>query len=464
MIEIITPIFYKVLYMSVLGTILGILAMVITKIFNTKITAKWKCFILIIPLLLLVIPINRIEINTKSNIPISQTIDKFEESINNNYDFLNTNNKEEITENQSNVAIEKVTQSNNLNKLIPIVWFIGLCVYAISFIIKNMMLMFKVKRLKKVDYCRVNDILNSCTNKLKVKKKIKLCLLDENTSPCIYGLIHPKILLPKDFLLKEDDIVKNVFLHEVSHYKRKDMITNFILITMMAIHWFNPFTYIFFRRIRQEIECATDEVVLRDMSKNEKKQYGFTLVSLLQTCENKKEIVKTLCVVDSNKNMEQRIKMIKRTGTNIYLKRIVGIVSLIVIIICSLPFIIKTSAYENNVISASNSIEGKWVPYMAKKNEEEIPLSYIYGSGVTEYGGSLNVNEDGTYTEFIGVYSPDIIDSKMGEYEKIDDNVITLISNSGDTKEFVMLENVNTEGKTAVLKSERNNEYIYFKK
>ena len=77
MIEIITPIFYKVLYMSVLGTILGILAMVITKIFNTKITAKWKCFILIIPLLLLVIPINRIEINTKSNIPISQTIDKF---------------------------------------------------------------------------------------------------------------------------------------------------------------------------------------------------------------------------------------------------------------------------------------------------------------------------------------------------------------------------------------------------
>ena len=51
MIEIITPIFYKVLYMSVLGTILGILAMVITKIFNTKITAKWKCFILIIPLL-----------------------------------------------------------------------------------------------------------------------------------------------------------------------------------------------------------------------------------------------------------------------------------------------------------------------------------------------------------------------------------------------------------------------------
>ena len=162
--------------------------------------------------------------------------------------------------------------------------------------------------------------------------------------------------------------------------------------------------------------------------------------------------------------MEQRIKIIKRTGTNIYLKRIVGIVSLIVIIICSLPFIIKTSAYENNVISASNSIEGKWVPYMAKKNEEEIPLSYIYGSGVTEYGGSLNVNEDGTYTEFIGVYSPDIIDSKMGEYEKIDDNVITLISNCGDTKEFVMLENVNTEGKTAVLKSERNNEYIYFKK
>ena len=60
--EIISPIFYKILYMSIIGTILGILILILTKLFDSKLSAKWKSLMWILPLLFLMIPIQRIEI------------------------------------------------------------------------------------------------------------------------------------------------------------------------------------------------------------------------------------------------------------------------------------------------------------------------------------------------------------------------------------------------------------------
>ena len=93
--------------------------------------------------------------------------------------------------------------------------------------------------------------------------------------------MHPKILVPEGFTEKEDEIIENVFMHELSHYKRKDMITNFILIIITSLHWFNPFVYALFKKIRQEMELATDEIALSKMNQDEKKRYGLTLINLL---------------------------------------------------------------------------------------------------------------------------------------------------------------------------------------
>jgi len=40
--NVLFPIFYKVLYMSLIGSILGILILVITKLFDNKLSAKWN--------------------------------------------------------------------------------------------------------------------------------------------------------------------------------------------------------------------------------------------------------------------------------------------------------------------------------------------------------------------------------------------------------------------------------------
>ena len=57
----ISPIFYKVLYMSVVGILVGSLILLIRKILDKKISPKWKCVIWLILIISLIVPI-KIEI------------------------------------------------------------------------------------------------------------------------------------------------------------------------------------------------------------------------------------------------------------------------------------------------------------------------------------------------------------------------------------------------------------------
>lgn len=79
-----------------------------------------------------------------------------------------------------------------------------------------------------------------------------------------------------------------------------------------------------------------------------------------------------------------------------------------------------------------NEIVGNWSPSSATENGEEISLQEVYGSAIS-YGGYLTFNEDGTYTEFIGVYSPETEDDLQGTYT-VSGNTITLSTKAGTQK------------------------------
>lgn len=53
-----TQIFYKVVYMSILGIIIGLIIYLIQEIFDKKITPKWKIAMWMILLISLILPIN----------------------------------------------------------------------------------------------------------------------------------------------------------------------------------------------------------------------------------------------------------------------------------------------------------------------------------------------------------------------------------------------------------------------
>lgn len=71
-------------------------------------------------------------------------------------------------------------------------------------------------------------------------QKMQLLALPLLKSPIIYGLWKPFILIPNTLELSETEWLY-VLLHEVNHYRHKDLYIKFLLHIICIIYWWNPF-------------------------------------------------------------------------------------------------------------------------------------------------------------------------------------------------------------------------------
>jgi beta-lactamase regulating signal transducer with metallopeptidase domain len=100
---------------------------------------------------------------------------------------------------------------------------------------------------------------------------------DRAFTPMVYGMIRPRIILPTG-VIREDNI-SYLLAHENTHLRRHDNAWRFLAILVTCIHWFNPIVWLFLKKFREDMELACDEGTIRRMKVEERKQYAFTLLA-----------------------------------------------------------------------------------------------------------------------------------------------------------------------------------------
>lgn len=96
------------------------------------------------------------------------------------------------------------------------------------------------------------------------------------TTPTVYGIIKPKIVLPAGI---DKEHLKYILAHERIHIRRRDNIWRMLAILTACIHWFNPFVWLFLRSFFQDSELACDERAIKNLDKEERKNYARTLLT-----------------------------------------------------------------------------------------------------------------------------------------------------------------------------------------
>ena len=66
---------------------------------------------------------------------------------------------------------------------------------------------------------KILTILEEAKEEIGVKKEIKLIKQNNKITPCIYGIIHPKILLTEEILEKPEEVIKHILMLLI--YKNK---------------------------------------------------------------------------------------------------------------------------------------------------------------------------------------------------------------------------------------------------
>ncbi|WP_050023637.1 M56 family metallopeptidase [Verrucomicrobium sp. BvORR034] len=100
----------------------------------------------------------------------------------------------------------------------------------------------------------------------------------------LWGWVRPCILVPSKLAGNyTEDEIRGMFLHELAHVKRQDVLWGWAGLAVAALHWCNPLVWLMLRRLRADRELECDRVALEAMDGEQRVSYG---MALLKTLEN----------------------------------------------------------------------------------------------------------------------------------------------------------------------------------
>ncbi|NKN23880.1 M56 family metallopeptidase, partial [Clostridioides difficile] len=152
----------------------------------------------------------------------------------------------------------------------------------------------------------INCIYKNLLKELNIKKKIELRGSDELISPAGMGLFKSYIFLP-DYPYSKSELTW-ILKHELMHFKNKDILIKFLVLSVRIIYWFNPLVYVMSNRVNLDCELCCDESVIYNCSFNDKKEYALALIKSIKLS---KECNRGILLTDFNRtNLEKRLESI----------------------------------------------------------------------------------------------------------------------------------------------------------
>ena len=312
-------VFYFVLKASLYAGIVGLVIILIKALLRNRLSARWHYLLWMVLVLKLLIPFGPESVvslfNTVPDIP-RQSMSEMAYQMEQRYEasLAEENTLPYIPPTQQQV--EAIKAAALVESLLPYAWAAGAAFILLWLVFTCCSLHRKLRRCLPVTDERIIHIFDACKVKMGLERSIKISLIVQDAvgTPSLFGVRFPKILLPPAVLSLSDKELEYILLHELAHYKRKDVPVNYLLLAFQTVHWFNPVIWYCFRRIRQDMEIAADELVLSILESTEYKDYGRALLAALEGFAAPKLAPKLLGMVDDRKNIERRLNMIKMAG------------------------------------------------------------------------------------------------------------------------------------------------------
>ncbi len=196
--------------------------------------------------------------------------------------------------------------------LINHIWLVWL-VAALGLLIRKITIYQGFMRYIRAGLTPVSDIerldgLSVVAEQSGIKKPIELCVNPLVSSPLLIGFFRPCIVLPSADIPEKD--FRYIILHELTHYKRRDMFYKWLVQVTVCLHWFNPLVYLMSREVTKACEFSCDEAVLAKMGCDHAQDYGKTLLDAMAAVGRYRENPGAVTLSENKQLLKERINAI----------------------------------------------------------------------------------------------------------------------------------------------------------
>lgn len=258
--------------LSLGGGVVALVLMGVARVTRARYAAKWRCVIWALLCLRLIILLPLVP---QVQAPVQMTVPQIDRPVavsaaptvapdGGASSLLRPDGKEEAP-------------ALTLSHIVGGVWLLGMCGVLVWSGVAHMRLRRYLRRWASVETreevcCRYA----AQAQRLNLKRVPKLLACPGLEVPMLTGLVAPALMLPQN--ASPEDGLDYALLHELIHYRRRDIWLKALVMLTVSVHWFNPVMWLMVRQVDRDIELACDEMALTVLPEEERLAYGETIL------------------------------------------------------------------------------------------------------------------------------------------------------------------------------------------
>jgi parallel beta-helix repeat protein len=178
----------------------------------------------------------------------------------------NVTSEPHVEINSSSITESEVNIKLHWHSFAMIVWLIVLVALSLWVVVR-------FRKLRKFNDGRFSStdlpqwfvpLLTQTAEKLGLRKIPKIALSRNISSPAVFGVFRPVLVLPAQSVRSlSQKRTEHILLHELAHIKRGDLLVNTFYMLLQIVYWFNPLLWLIRRRLQHIRELCCDATVAR---------------------------------------------------------------------------------------------------------------------------------------------------------------------------------------------------------
>ena len=249
-------VFYWIFNMSITATITGVIIMLVRQI--KKIPRRLTTFLWVVPFLRMAFPFG-----LNSPYGLMALLSKL------------TTKTIVVYQPTDDIAFSMTNSVMAADTYFPITYEVNILedVFRVASIVWIVVFLAILLMLSVIYFTTINEIRDS------THQKDNIYLSEKTTSPAVYGIIKPRIILPASYKDRDNE---SIVLHEKTHIRSLDNLWRIIVFGIVAMHWFNPLSWLFLKWFLTDLEMSCDEHVLTKIGSGRAKDYAAALLESKQ--------------------------------------------------------------------------------------------------------------------------------------------------------------------------------------
>ena len=386
--------FIKILLsLSVSGALLLLLILGLKPLYKNKFSKRWQYYIWIVVALRFLLPF------TPDTTIVGSLFEKFDKAAITNEIPTSPNvpvpagtgnNKAEPI--QTNREITTAAMREPFNKYVCL-FFIWSALALVLFVRKITVYQGFIQYIKagnkEVSDIKILNLLSDCEEKLNIKTRVELSCNPLIASPMLIGFFRPRIILPVGEW--EDKELSYIFVHELIHYKQRDMFYKWLIQIVVCVHWFNPFVYLLEKEVNKSCELSCDEKVISVLDDTARREYGDILISFLKSNNLYKSSLASVTLTEGAEQLKERLGAIMKFRKKS--KAIIAITAIFTAAVCVCFFV--TGAYaapsaandmktwkDSEILNEILTEDGVYYIFCDGAGEDDKPLSSVSAGSI----------------------------------------------------------------------------------